>query len=623
MVIILLFILISSFSAAFALMNRKYENTISISLTIVVMFMYLFGILNMLNEGLIIAIISMILSWAFTIFYILKNKCVKKWSRNFFSNGFFVFLIWFALASYFNFGKLFTEWDEFTHWGDIVYVMFKNNSFGSLKYTQSYYEAYPPAMSIFQYFFVKVKGFFDGNNFNEGYLYIAYQSLMFSYILPVFTNVTLKKNKNCIYNIIINAVGIVAVFLVPYIFYASPYTSVYIDTFLAETAAAGFGYILIDEKNDVMYHIRIGCICFMLVMSKSVGLLFALAVFLAYILTEKNKKCFWGVGAAIVIPKILWTVHLKIINAGSMFQNEFDIGVLIRVITGRDDTYRMQAWKSFFGKLLHGRINMGIIGKTFGHMHVIVLLIIFFLVCSLKYVLSENKKDIVYKTGIVIAILNIFYIVGLAISYLFNFADYEAEQLSSFSRYIGIIMIMDTMIIVCMVIVSIKKGYMHIYIAGLIMLVIIGSCVSFEDVFSYIRRDEVIKSENNRAFYEKEKEKIDCITTETSKIYIISQEDDGYDYWYMKYLIRPRFVNGIKTWCIHEKESDVGLYSVKMTKEEWVEQLVEDYDYVYIMNYTKEFIDSYGELFVDNSLMYNSVYKVNKITGMLEYQDCE
>ena len=60
MVIILLFILISSFSAAFALMNKKYENTISISLTIVVMFMYLFGILNMLNEGLIIAIISMI-----------------------------------------------------------------------------------------------------------------------------------------------------------------------------------------------------------------------------------------------------------------------------------------------------------------------------------------------------------------------------------------------------------------------------------------------------------------------------------------------------------------------------------------------------------------------------------
>ena len=45
--------------------------------------------------------------------------------------------------------------------------------------------------------------------------------------------------------------------------------------------------------------------------------------------------------------------------------------------------------------------------------------------------------------------------------------------------------------------------------------------------------------------------------------------------------------------------------------------------YIRPQRYTKEFIDSYGELFEDNSLMYNSVYKVNKITGMLEYQDCE
>ena len=45
------------------------------------------------------------------------------------------------------------EWDEFSHWGSVVKSMFLTNGLSVKEGSSLMFKSYPPAISIFEYFF--------------------------------------------------------------------------------------------------------------------------------------------------------------------------------------------------------------------------------------------------------------------------------------------------------------------------------------------------------------------------------------------------------------------------------------------------------------------------------------
>lgn len=60
------------------------------------------------------------------------------------------------------------------------------------------------------------------------------------------------------------------------------------------------------------------------------------------------------------------------------------------------------------------------------------------------------------------------------------------------------------------------------------------------------------------------------------------------------------------------------MYSVEKSPEEWMDELVENYDYVALYKLNDYFIQNYAEMFEGEEIVSNALYRVNKQTQTLE-----
>ena len=107
---------------------------------------------------------------------------------------------------------------------------------------------------------------------------------------------------------------------------------------------------------------------------------------------------------------------------------------------------------------------------------------------------------------------------------------------------------------------------------------------------------------------------------EEKDVWIVSQESDGFDYWMIRYGIRP--CNGALNVGWSLTSSPEALYAgdrwtVQISAESWQEQLKE-YDYVLIYRINKTFREEYASLFeAPEGLDSGQIYAVNHETDLL------
>ncbi len=235
---IVIFMLLSTGSVLGAtIVKKRYEEFLPITCSAIVLILFLFGICGNLNAGVYFLCILSVVLYLLSIYIIWEKKCLKEALKNIFTGAFVIFAILFCTLSFLDKGKLMVEWDEFSHWGDIVKVMVTLDDFGTNPDSHSICQAYPPGMSLFQYFVQKIYSICSGkNNFNEWRLYFAYQIFALSFFFPF-----LKKLNNK------NMFGIVSsgflIFVSPLLFYHDFYSSIYIDPFLG--ILEGMGLVMI------------------------------------------------------------------------------------------------------------------------------------------------------------------------------------------------------------------------------------------------------------------------------------------------------------------------------------------------------------------------------------------
>ena len=159
--IILAFLIIQILSVFYSIkLKKSIGKTFILSIMSIIFILYIFGMFFSLIWGVYFIKLLTAITFIYEIIYIKKEwKCVKKYI---FNKDNLIFTTLFIILIIIHKGRMLSSWDEFSHWGDVVKAMFTINDFSTSPKSLSMFQSYPPAMSLFQYFFMKL-----GNDFIE------------------------------------------------------------------------------------------------------------------------------------------------------------------------------------------------------------------------------------------------------------------------------------------------------------------------------------------------------------------------------------------------------------------------------------------------------------------------
>ena len=241
-----------------------------------VLVLFLFGLLGMLDAGVAFVYLLTFVFYGLAAVQLLRKRNIRQTLSNLVTPGSVLFAAACVLFSLWNRGKLASGWDEFSHWVDIVKAMVCVGDFGTNPAAESAFQSYPPAMALFQYILQKLYGQLNpGYLFSEWRVYFAYQVFSLAVILPVFQEISFRQPVKLLLH------GLI-VFPVPLLFYQNLYSTVYIDPILAIVFAAGMVQALLCPRRDGWHAAYICMACAVLTLSKDVGFVFAIVLAVTY-----------------------------------------------------------------------------------------------------------------------------------------------------------------------------------------------------------------------------------------------------------------------------------------------------------------------------------------------------
>lgn len=557
--------------------KKKIDNMFIVSILSITVLLYLFGLFKGLKIGVYAVYIVSIYTFFMNLFWIFKKKRFKK--ELVFTNGFFAFLVVFALIAFIHKGRLLSKWDEFSHWGYVVKAIFNINDFQTNPLSLCMFKSYPPTMSLFQYFFMNVGGY------SESCIYVAFNLFGFCCFLPFLQNI--KNRKNYI-------LCLVAFILIPLIYYSNYYSALYIDPMVAILFA--YGVYLVDHLDDKYDLIFLFLAVFCLTLLKDVGLFFSIII--AVLLVVKllkdiinNKKkykkfyltSFIVVILSILISKISWNIMININDVVPEFSQKISLNDIFKLITHSFDDYRLTVISNYHQALYSESIITNFINLDFIRISIIYVIAFVYLY---KKKLIEMNKAIVLMSGLFI------YCFGLLVLYCFRFSEYEALLLSGYVRYLSIALL-GLLIILCIHFIKQEKNIIVIFFITLLF-------VPYSSLFDI--RWSAKNSHKIREPYNIAGDYINSKIDEDEKIYIISQNTTGFDYWVLRYTVWPNETNPNFTWSLGQKYYDSDIWTVDTDSSGWMETLIEDeYTYVYIYKCDNQFINRFKDLFEDAS----------------------
>lgn len=585
--------------------EKSIDKTISLSFLLPVFILYIFGLFGFLKIGVYMVYIFSFFIFVYDIFYLYKIKKRKYFLKKVFLNpGFIIYVFFIIFVIVIQHNNCFSEWDEFSHWGDVIKAMYLNDAFSTNSSLNSAFQSYPPFMSLLQYLYCNIAG-----QFNEGLAYISYDLFVLSMVIPFVTIVTNKKNK--IKKIFEYLVIIGIIFLFPMIFVHNYYNQIYADSLIGFT----FGYIILNiylEKNyDLFFCFNIFLSAIAIILFKDVGLMFALicaVCLIINILLKKNKLSLKkkiliisGMLLSILFAKISWSLNISINKAAVAFSNPIYFNQLIDLILKRDTTYKMQVMITYKHAVLGSNALCGNI-FSFSLLELIVIFGVFTLITYKKNKNNSDKKNnlLIFYLGFII------YICGLAVIYCFKFSEYEALRLASWARYMWIYL--DALLFFFILLFLNSKNKLKnkmILILAIILLVPLSSIKSI--------KNQANVSHEARSYFTQAADEVRNLIPIGSKVFYISQASDSYDYWIMKYELRP--INLDKkdnnNWSFGEPYYDGDIYTSNWSVDK-LKQVLMQYDYVYIYYSNEGLVDKYGSIFENkNDILPKSLYKVD------------
>ena len=620
LIVFLLVIMSGSFFCA-ARYSKRFEETLISTIIVYILFTFLMGMVGLLRFAVYGVLVFSLVLYVLGIMELVKNKEWKRFLGCFFTPGFVIFVVMCVVFLMGIRGKVFTDSDEFSHWGDVVKVMVQLGDFGSNPHSYSLFKSYPPGVSIFQYLFECIGAIFAGEEFVEWYCYFALNVLCVACVIPAMKNIGFR-NVLGLFVIVVATVGL------PYLYFIPSYITLYVEPLLAFMFAGMLLDLLWNNEKDVFFDIRFILMISLLVLVKDTGMLFGVFFLAAYIAIKidgslKNisrEKIFLAAGGvlALLLPKMLWSLNNSFNHVKKSFENSFDFASLINVITGNELSYRRKVMGNYIEELAYDYKQLG---ETNVYFNYIVIALMLLALLSVMIYLAIRKCGVSKKKAVMTEItgysLFIVYIAGLMITYMYKFSEFEAVELASFSRYALIVYLGLSLFAVYGFVIYFSKVYGGNRAFNLVILAVTVMCTPLESVITFCSGSYVAASISQR-------EEIQGFADFT-----LNSIEDGSKVWFIyengsletrgayKYCVRPNVVDGdvsIRVNIINE-EDDSAIYSA----DEWMDELIgSSYDYVAPYYIDDRFIEDYGELFINiDEIGDGRIYQVDKINRKL------
>ena len=232
--------------------------------------------------------------------------------------------------------------------------------------------------------------------------------------------------------------------------------------------------------------------------------------------------------------------------------------------------------------------------------------------------LAARKKEIPASRSreipVVLLAQTVIYTLGLGVMYVFKMPEGEALALASFDRYLGIaFQPLWTVAVMAMALDIPKLPRAAGFCAAGVLLCLLALTSPPRLLLQWGTRQTAAISQQQRSPYLPLIEQIQEKTPEDARIFALCQEDLVYDRLVLHFCIRPRTT--AQTWSLGSK----GLpWMVDLSREQWKELLLEDYDYVAVYRLNEEFIRRYGPLFENpGDIRENTLFRVDHQREML------
>jgi len=589
-------------------LSALFEKDLSLCLPVAIMgqtaLLYVFGWCGILRCG-VTAVCILPFAGLFYIF-LKKRSCLKSNARLICTTV--VFGVVYIYFWYIQLGMLISQWDEFTHWGLIVKNMYQLDNFGNTGLTTAAFLDYPPGQGLFRYFFMKMCGAFA-----ESRIFHAANIMAVVFAFPL-----LKSSKN----IFSSSLTITAYILVLNMVSSEAFHTIYIDLLLG-VVWAHMLYIYFVYEKDVFFYTDFALTFVFLSLLKASGFGLALSILIVSIIhiicTEKDKKkklsaivMMVAASAFGIAVKLSWSAYLNIHNINPIFEfNALTPATFMDLFIGNAPRYRYDVISSFIHALLNTPVfYIGDWGVTAVMFTVVTTL----LLCLLRF--TDKKDNNFLWAGFGVFTVAAVFIVGMLISYLFSFSEYEAVILASYDRYLRTIA-MGAISAVFMFTAEKLYRFKPVYIITVMLMLslLLNPKVLLEDIVN--RPATVAAVQAQRAVYAKESEIVQKNTNGYVLMAYIAPGTNGYEFWQGKYECSPAIVWGNWSYSATEGgyfEGDV--WTETKSPEELKIKLNTSYDYVFIHSVNDKFINDYKEIFADATVV-PGMYKINKSTGIL------
>lgn len=613
------FFLILSVGGVFgaAVLNKRFEEMLPLSCCLIGLTVFLFGIAGFLTVSPAIIAVFAACMLVFSVCSAVRKQTVSLFLSNLFTPGFVGFLLVYVLLCLMNCGRLIGGNDPFGHWALAVKEML---IFGEVSpaHTADLYQNYPPIMPLFQYFLQMLLRFFGSTAISEWHLFFSFQIFTLSFGFPVLKYASWKRP--------LSAFFVLAVLcLAPMVVFDYYYNTVLIDSFLGMALAYGLYMVASGNLNSRTDRFSLLCTISVLVLAKDSGALFAIFLLAAVFLLsteagKRNWKLLLTAAAFLLVPKLLWSLHVTLSHCTVAHSGYADLGDYIRFFTLRDTSgYRYPALILFI-KLQYGVAYY----FQLGSLKMSYLAAFTGLLALTAAESAFLKKSGTLKTSrfwhlpALFAAFIVVYGVGLCYVYLFRMPSWDADGISEMDRYYNTLILP---LFYCPVLLLSQalleaKARTRAVIAAVMALFLLLTLPT-EALMQAITRDSVRSSQRKRRSYAAIAEATQSLLTSPDQtVYIISQTDVTFshgDIRTLRYLLVP-----VTSDYVSLGDSDWGGdFETNLSCAELLEQ-TRQHDLVIIYQLNDYFRDHYVEAFASPEEMHSSaVYRPDPQTGVL------
>lgn len=498
-----------------------------------------------------------------------------------------------------NVGRSFNHWDEFTHWGLVVKNMFIYDAFGNIPEATTFFLSYPPAASLYIYFFEKVNG-----DFSEPLAYMGHGILLFSILLGIFSGGFSRGLRQGIPVLLISLI-------LPVIFYdAQFYSKLYVDALLGLLFALILVQYYSAKTTDFSLSVRLSLSIAILTLVKDSGAFLgcmALVIitidFLAFSFPRNRRGLLWIAIPAMVcfLTRGSWLHYLNSTSMEMAWDNSHITFAGIRELAGNLPDY--------------GKTTIVNFVTSFYEQFAVTLLATAGLLFGLtRLPAQENfaKRVPLLALGLLIGFG--IYASSLLALYLFTFTAEEAVMIASFHRYLSTYTLGAVLAVLgiyaALLDLDARPWRRFIPYASLALLVI------YMPLFVWRYMDKHF-DEGHRDDYTHFIGIGKMLDSNVDKVYYASKDHvfASLDFFVSHYFATPVKVESDSYFSESREFKNADALS-GVSPEAWVMSLKSKYTHFYLHSYAESFPAEYGTLFSDPAeIAPRSLYRVEDAGG--------